>query len=83
MNLKKISIKNCTCYYLDDIIKFEDFDFDSISIDEKSHEHFLIYDISRNILIAPKPLGIRLRQLDAFIRDYDGTRYLVLIGPKI
>ena len=27
MNFKKISIKNCTCYYLKNIIKFEYFDF--------------------------------------------------------
>ena len=25
--LKKLSIKNSTCYYFDDIIKIEDFDF--------------------------------------------------------
>ena len=23
----KVLIKNCTCYYFDDIIKFENFDF--------------------------------------------------------
>ena len=28
--LKKINIKNCTCYYFDDIVKIEDFDFDNI-----------------------------------------------------
>ena len=28
------------CYYFDDIIKFEDFDFDHILIGEKSHEVF-------------------------------------------
>ena len=28
--LKKGSIKNRTCYYLDDIIKFKDFDFNNI-----------------------------------------------------
>ena len=28
--LKKVSIKNRTCYYFDDIIKFEDVDFDNI-----------------------------------------------------
>ena len=27
--LKKLSIKNRTCYYFDDIIKFEYFDFDN------------------------------------------------------
>ena len=33
--LKEIYIKNHTCYYLDDIIKIEDFYLDDISIDEK------------------------------------------------
>ena len=32
---KKIRTKNRTCYYFDGIIKFEDFDFDNILIDEK------------------------------------------------
>ena len=27
---ENVSIKNRTCYYLDDIIKIEDFDFDNI-----------------------------------------------------
>ena len=44
--LKKVCIKNRTCYYFNDIIKLEDFDFDNILIDEKSHENILIYDIS-------------------------------------
>ena len=30
--------KNCTCYYFDDTIKIEDFDFDNILLDEKSYE---------------------------------------------
>ena len=28
--LKKVSIKKCTCYYFDDIIKIEDFALDNI-----------------------------------------------------
>ena len=44
---EKVHIKNCTCYYyLDDIIKLEDFDFGNILIDEKSNENILIYGIS-------------------------------------
>ena len=39
---KKIRIKNRTCYYFDDIIKFEDFDFDNILINEKADEDILI-----------------------------------------
>ena len=33
--LKKIYIRNRTCYYFDDIIKLEDFDLDNILIDKK------------------------------------------------
>ena len=32
MNLKKVRIKNRTCYYFDDIIELEDFDFHDILI---------------------------------------------------
>ena len=44
--IQKNRIKNCTCYYFDDIIKLEDFGLDNILINEKSHENILIYDIS-------------------------------------
>ena len=30
----KVRVKNCTCYYFDDIIKLEDFDFGDALIDE-------------------------------------------------
>ena len=43
--LKEIIIKNRTCYYFDDVIKFEDFDLDNILIDEKSYENYLVYNI--------------------------------------
>ena len=39
--LKEIDIKNCTCYCLDDTIKFEYFDLDNILIDQKSYENTL------------------------------------------
>ena len=37
-------LKNVS-YYFNDIIKFGDFDFDNILIDENSHENILIYFI--------------------------------------
>ena len=43
--LKEIDIKNCMCYYFDEIIKIEDFDFD-ILLDEKSGKNILACDIS-------------------------------------
>ena len=45
-NLKEINIKNHTCYYFDDVIKIEDYDFDNILLDEKSYKNILVYDIS-------------------------------------
>ena len=56
--LKQVYINNRTCYYFDDIIKIEDFDFDNVLFDEKSYENILIYGISYKTLIDPKPLRI-------------------------
>ena len=61
-------IKNSTCYYFNDIIKFEDFDFDNTLIDEKSYENTLIYNISYKTLIDTKPLHITFDKIDEFIR---------------
>ena len=80
--LKKVSIKNHTCYYFDDIIKFENLDSDDILLDGKSYENILVYDISYKTLIGAKPLRIRFDKVDGFIRIYDRTRYLVLFGTE-
>ena len=64
---KEIDIKNRTCYYLEDIIKNEEFDIDNILIDEKFYKNILVYNISYKSLIAAKPLGIRFDKIDGFI----------------
>ena len=69
-------------YYFDDIINLEDFDLDNTITGKKSRENILIYDISYKTLIDSKPLHIRFDQTDGFIRIYDGTRYLTLIGSE-
>ena len=79
--LKEIDIKNCMCYYFDDIIRIEDFNLYNILIDEKLYENILVYNISYKNLIA-KPLRIRFDKIDGIIRGYDGTRYLVLFGSE-
>ena len=43
--LKDTEIKNRTSYYIDDIIKFEDFDIDSTLLDEKPYKYILVYGI--------------------------------------
>ena len=63
-----------------DIIELEDFEFNNILIDRKSHENALIYDISYKPLIDPKPLRIRFNKVDGYIKIYDRTRYLTWIN---
>ena len=82
MFVNEVCIKNWTCYYFDDIIKLEDFDIDNILIDKKSYEDILIYDISYKTLTWSKPFGIWFYKIDAFIRIYEGTRYLTLFGSE-
>ena len=80
---KNVRIKNCACYYcFDDIIKSEGCDLDNILIDKKSHESILIYDISYETAIDPKPFHIRFVKMYGIIRIYDGTRYLTLFGSE-
>ena len=43
--LKEIDIKNPTCYYFEDLIKIEDFDFDNIIIDERLDKRILVFKI--------------------------------------
>ena len=51
----KVRIKNCTCYYFNDIIELQHFNLDNSLIDQKSHKNILIWDISHEILIDPNP----------------------------
>ena len=48
--LKKTDIKNCTCYYFENINKIEDFDI-NIVIDEKPYKNVFVCNISYKILI--------------------------------
>ena len=78
---KEIDIKNCICYYFDDIIRLRDFGYNSIFLHEKSYENILIYDISYKTFMSSKQLHIWFDKINGFIRIYDGIRYLVLFGP--
>ena len=77
--LKEMDINKCMCYYIDDIIKIEDFDPDSILINKKSFENILLRNILYKNLIDSKPLHIRFDKKDEFIRVCNGTGFLVLL----
>ena len=53
--------------YFDDIIKFEEFYFNNILLDEKSYTNILINGV----------------KIHVFVKDYDRTKYLALFGHKI
>ena len=79
---EKIRIKNRTYCHFNDISKLEDFHRFNISIDEKSQENILIYDISYKTLLGSKLLRVRFSKIDGFLRIYDGTRYLTLFATE-
>ena len=66
--------------YFDGIIKFEDFDFDNILLDEKSNENISLYDVLWKTFIGAKPLRSRFDKVDGFVTVHDETRYLVSFG---
>ena len=71
---KKVSFKNGTCYYFDDIIKLKAFYLDNILID-KNHTQILWFKT-----FGFKPFRIRFDKIDGLIRIYDRSRYLTAFG---
>ena len=75
--LKGIDIKNCACYYFDDIIRARNRDIYStdILLEEKlykeNHKNILIYGISYKTLTGAKALNIRFDKIDGFIKIHD------------
>ena len=63
-NLKEINIKIRTCYYIDDIVKFEDFDLENILLDEKSYQNIFVYEILYKTFIGAKLLRIKFNKVD-------------------
>ena len=47
--LKKNDIKNCTCFYFDDIMKDIDINFSDILLDKKLYENISVYNISYKV----------------------------------
>ena len=80
--LKGISIKNHMCYYIDGIIKIEDYAFDNVLIDVKLYNNISVHDISYKTLIGANALRIMFDKADGFIRIYDRNRYLILFGSQ-
>ena len=62
--LKKIDIKNRTCYYFDPISKVGIFDVNNILIDEKPYKNIQYIAFYTKVLIESKSLPIRFDKVD-------------------
>ena len=72
--LKKICIKNHTCYCSDDLIKIKQLYFVNVLLDKKLYENIFICEASHQILIAAKCLRIMFNKVDGFLRDFVETK---------
>ena len=54
-SVKEIDIKNCTYYFLNDLINMKYLDPSKIKTDIKSYKHFLIYDTGYVVTNSVKP----------------------------
>ena len=52
----------------------------NISINAKLYENILVYNILYKNSISAEPLRIRFDMIYGFIRVYDKSRYLLLLG---
>ena len=82
--LKEIDIKNCACWYFDDIINGTDIYFSDIFLEEKLYENISVYEILYKISMGPKPLRIRFDKVDGFIMVLDGKiKHFVLLDYEL
>ena len=76
---KEIDIRNCACYYFDDIINGTKINFNNIVLDKKLYENISVYNISYKTPTVPKPLPIRFSKIDGFTLALDGeNKHLIL-----
>ena len=76
--LKETDIKNCTCFYFDDILRVIDIDFIifyQMKNQIKSFENILACDFSYKAFMSKKPVRIRFDKIDKYIKIYAGIRY--------
>ena len=84
-NAKEMNIKNQTYYFFNDMINIEDFDQNLLQIDKKSYKNINIYYIgyitakdSDYIKINSRnPLYLIISEVDGYIKERNGSRYLV------
>ena len=67
------------------LINIKNFSLDNILIDEDLYENIFIYSTTYVMRYGAQPLRINFDKIHGYIRNYYGTKYLVLFhsGKKI
>ena len=85
ISVKDININNRTYYFFNYIIDIENFDPNSIKIDEKLYENILVYyigyvAIKKDLKIySVNPTYLIFRYVNGYFGEIDVNRYLTLV----
>ena len=85
ISVKDINIKNRTYYFFNYIIDIENFDPNSIKIDEKLYENILVYYIGYGAIkkdlkiYSVNPTYLIFRYVNGYFGEIDVNRYLTLV----
>ena len=77
----KVDIKNCLCYYFDDINHVKNLDPGNEKL-WKIIWNILIYNVSYDTPHGAQLLHIIFDKVDGFVRKYCRTKYLTLSGSE-
>ena len=77
--VKAIDIKNCTYYFLNDMINIKNFDPNNIKIDENSYKNILIYcigyvkikDLKYVKIYSVNPLYLIFNKVNVYFEEID------------
>ena len=84
-NIKQINIKNCTYYFLSDMINIKEFDSSLLKTEKKSCKNISIYYIGYIIIKSisdyvninsVNPLYLIIAEVDGYIEENNGNKYL-------
>lgn len=73
--VKEINIKNCTYYFLNDMINIKKLDLNKIKIDGNSYESIFIYYIGYMTTNNVKRLHLIINKINAFVEESNGNRF--------
>ena len=87
-SVKEIDVKNCTYYFVNDMINIKSLDSTKLKLDEKSYKNILIYyiayvtvrELSYVTTIIVKLLYLIINKINVYIEKNNGNKYLTLVS---